>query len=249
MGAVRFIAAERARAPKPWHLGPFTHPFHELITVYHGAQRSVLDAKETFDVGPGDVILYRPKVAHEETSTKHPFESVWLAFDWDDAPGNVEITSHDATGRIRQLMTWLSREKSHITGEAARARNAYVTAVIAEHLDAARRPPGHDIVRRIRGVVREHIAEPLQLADLAREAGMSKYHFLRTYKALTGVTPMADVRSIRLERAREMVVATDLPLKAIAMAAGLGTASFLCRLFRSTYGVTPSSLRKYSDER
>ncbi|MHC4712874.1 MAG: helix-turn-helix domain-containing protein, partial [Planctomycetota bacterium] len=55
--------------------------------------------------------------------------------------------------------------------------------------------------------------------------------------------------TVRVEYARELIVSTGLPLKAVAMEAGLGTASFLCRLFRSTYGVTPGSLRKYPDRR
>ncbi len=248
MDAVRFIAAALHTPPKGWRRQAHSHPHHQLLTVYHGIQHTVLNRGEELDVGPGDVILYGPGVTHEEIPVKHPFEAAWLAFEWESAPRGIEVLSHDSAGRMRQLMIWLCKEKDINSPEAAMARDAYVAAIIAEHQDAARRPAGYDTVRQIREFVREHIAEPLTLADLAREAGMSKYYFLRTYKALTGVTPMADVRALRVEYARELIVATDLPLKAVAQRAGLGTASFLCRLFRSAYGVTPGSLRKYPDE-
>jgi transcriptional regulator GlxA family with amidase domain len=82
------------------------------------------------------------------------------------------------------------------------------------------------------------------LDDLARKAGMSKYHFVRLYKKLSGRTPMNDVRMIRVEAARDLIITTDLPLKTIATRVGLGNEYYLCRVFRQAFKVPPGYFRK-----
>jgi transcriptional regulator GlxA family with amidase domain len=96
---------------------------------------------------------------------------------------------------------------------------------------------------RIRAYVREHIAEDIGLNDLACKAGMSKYHFARKYKELTGRTPMEDVRMLRLEYARNLVLSTSMPLKVIAEKAGMGDQYHMSRLFRRRLDASPGRLR------
>jgi AraC family transcriptional regulator of arabinose operon len=79
--------------------------------------------------------------------------------------------------------------------------------------------------------------------DLARDAGMSKFHFIRRYRQMTGVTPMADVRSMRVQHARQLIIGTSLPLKEIAELAGQSDVYSLSRAFRQCLDITPSSLR------
>ena len=59
-----------------------------------------------------------------------------------------------------------------------------------------------DYRERLRPVIRyleQHYREPLDLAVLAERAALSPYHFHRVYKAVTGETPAATVRRLRLE--------------------------------------------------
>jgi transcriptional regulator GlxA family with amidase domain len=61
---------------------------------------------------------------------------------------------------------------------------------------------------------------------------------------LTGLTPMEDLRQLRLEAARDLLLTTDLPLKAIAPRTGLGDEYHLSRLFRRAFGIAPGALRR-----
>jgi transcriptional regulator GlxA family with amidase domain len=74
---------------------------------------------------------------------------------------------------------------------------------------------------------------------------MSKFHFSRRYRQLTGLTPMEDLRQLRLEAARDLLLTTDLPLKAIAPRTGLGDEYHLSRLFRRAFGIAPGELRRH----
>ncbi len=88
-----------------------------------------------------------------------------------------------------------------------------------------------------------HLAEPIAVGDLAVIAGMSLAHFIRSYRGLTGRTPMAEVRRARLEVARHLVATSDLPLREIPGRVGLATVQHLTRLFRKHFGITPGAMR------
>ena len=104
--------------------------------------------------------------------------------------------------------------------------------------------PDDAFVRRIRDYVTHHLDRKLTLDILAREAGVSRCHLVRRYKALTGQTPMAEIRMHRLERARDLILSTSLALKAIPPLVGFSDVYQMSRLFRQHWDITPGSLRK-----
>ncbi len=100
--------------------------------------------------------------------------------------------------------------------------------------------------RRISAVLRyieEHAEEPLDLPHLAQVALMSKYHFLRTFRHIAGVTPYQFLLGIRMRRAAVMLRTTPMPVAAIAYDAGFGDLSTFNGRFREMFGSTPSIFR------
>src|SRR5262249_59651732 len=85
-------------------------------------------------------------------------------------------------------------------------------ATLADGADAKTRPPSRSDVRRISDAVRRielHADEPLALGDLAREAGISRYHFLRVFRHVVGATPHQYLLRTRLHRAAVRLRRTD----------------------------------------
>jgi len=100
--------------------------------------------------------------------------------------------------------------------------------------------------RRISAVLRHidaHADEPLDLDVLAAVAIMSKYHFLRTFRRVVGVTPYAFLIGVRLRRAARMLATTRVPIATIAFAAGFGDLSTFNGHFRDVFGATPGAYR------
>lgn len=85
--------------------------------------------------------------------------------------------------------------------------------------------------------------EPLALRDLAREARMSPYHFLRVFKRVAGLTPHQFVLRTRLHRAAVRLRRSDEPVSGIAFEAGFNDLSTFNRRFRQIMGVTPTAYR------
>jgi AraC family transcriptional regulator len=100
--------------------------------------------------------------------------------------------------------------------------------------------------RRIAEAIRfieSDVARPLQLQDLAAIAGMSKYHFLRVFRRLVGMTPYQYLISARTRRAALDLASTRRPVLAIAVDSGFGDLSTFNKRFRGTFGATPTKYR------
>ncbi|MEP3944567.1 GlxA family transcriptional regulator [Ascidiaceihabitans sp.] len=85
----------------------------------------------------------------------------------------------------------------------------------------------------------ENIETPLHLEDLARSAGISRRQMERQFKQLLDEAPAQTYRNIRLDRARTLLMETDLSVMEVAMAAGFNSDSVFSRHFKSRYGETP----------
>src|SRR5262249_21877107 len=102
--------------------------------------------------------------------------------------------------------------------------------------------------RRISGSVRrmaENAQEPdrLSLATLASEAAMSRYHFLRTFRQVVGMTPHQFVLRTRLHRAAVRLRRSDAPGSTIAFDAGFHDLSTFNRSLHRLAGASPSVYR------
>jgi len=110
---------------------------------------------------------------------------------------------------------------------------------------SAASPTGREtrqVVEAIR-LVESDSSRPLQLKEMAARAGMSKYHFLRVFRRLTGVTPHQYLISARLRRAALALASSRRPVIAIALDSGFGDLSTFNKTFRAAFGLTPTQYR------
>src|SRR5262249_35280915 len=98
-------------------------------------------------------------------------------------------------------------------------------------------------MRRVREYVDAHLGVSIDLAMLARVAGVSIHHFARGFKQSAGLTPHHFLTQKRIERAQDLLGNTDLSLSEIALAVGFSDQSHLARHFRRMLGVTPGRFR------
>lgn len=106
-------------------------------------------------------------------------------------------------------------------------------------------PPG--AVARVTKAVRNIERHPdagLTLGSLAREAGLSPYHFLRTFERLTGVTPHQYILRARLREAAMRLADKPAKVLDIALDCGFGDVSNFNRAFRAEFGMSPRVYRR-----
>jgi AraC-like DNA-binding protein len=124
---------------------------------------------------------------------------------------------------------------------------ALAVATLAVDADAARTaPPSSAQHRRIARALRyieAHSADDCSLETLAATAGVTRYHFLRLFRAITGQTPRQHVIATRLRAAATALRITRAPVTRIALEAGFGDAAHFATAFTAAFGRSPRAFR------
>jgi AraC-like DNA-binding protein/predicted transcriptional regulator YdeE len=96
--------------------------------------------------------------------------------------------------------------------------------------------------------IETRLDEDVGLADVARSAGVSQWHFQRLFKAITGETLKTYIRSRRLAGSLERLLATDLRVLDIALLAGFESQEAFARAFKQAFGLSPQKYRSLRDK-
>jgi AraC family transcriptional regulator len=101
-------------------------------------------------------------------------------------------------------------------------------------------------LQRVRDRIEADLGGGLSTAELAREAHLSPYHFSRVFKAATGLPPHSYLTARRIERAKELLVTSEMPMSEIALEIGFSSQAHLTDCFHRLVGVTPREFRRRS---
>jgi len=111
-------------------------------------------------------------------------------------------------------------------------------------LQAARRAGVFRRLDAARRFLDEHLDEAVTLDEAARRAYLSKFHFLRLFKAAFHETPHRYLRRRRLEAARRLLRGTELPVTDICFRVGFESLGSFISLFRRFVGRPPCAFRR-----
>jgi AraC-like DNA-binding protein len=250
------------------HAGPHDRPYEErhdafsVAAVVSGSFGYRSDGGRAL-MQPGAFVLGRPGACYE-CGHEHGVGDRCIIVHF--SQGLFEQIAATATGSHRfrfpvASLPTMARTARHIVeleafaaggrrlaGEELALWLAGSAIAIAAGEDSARASPSASEERRIGGVLRHienNLAERLDLAALAGLAAMSKFHFLRTFRRIVGVTPYRYLLELRLRRAALRICATDEPVSRIAYDTGFGDLSTFNAQFRASYGMPPGMLRRH----
>jgi AraC family transcriptional regulator len=92
----------------------------------------------------------------------------------------------------------------------------------------------------------ERYSEPLSLADIANSAILSRFHFCRTFRDATGVTPGRFLSAIRIYQAKRLLLNTRMNVTEIAFAVGYNSLGSFSNHFTDSVGIAPGRFRRVS---
>jgi AraC-like DNA-binding protein len=139
---------------------------------------------------------------------------------------------------------------SEVLEKACLAEILYRYLRLAGRRDAAGRnreewsDPLRERLEETRLWMRDNLATRITVADAAARAKLSEAYYHKRFTRAFAVTPAEYLASVRLERARELLAATDMPIRAIAIESGFENESYFYRFFLKKTGQTPGAFRR-----
>jgi AraC family transcriptional regulator len=99
-------------------------------------------------------------------------------------------------------------------------------------------------VEAARTYLHDHIGDDVSLGSLARVVGLSPFHLAREFRREVGMPPHRYLTWLRMERARDLLERSNLPVTEICRIVGFGTLSHFGSTFRRHVGASPSEYRR-----
>ena len=99
-------------------------------------------------------------------------------------------------------------------------------------------------ITRVQSYLLAHLEDNFSIEQMASMAAMSARHFARVFSREVNMTPMEFVQNARLDRARNLLETTALPLTTIAHRSGFGSVRYMRSLFSDRLGLTPGQYRQ-----
>ncbi len=141
------------------------------------------------------------------------------------------ITAHHGLDLAGQVADWFIHTRIREAGDPQKA-------------GLAERHGIHDpTLLAVVGLMESHLGDPLSIGQLALLSGMSPRHLQRRFKAQLGVSLMQFYRALRLDKARDLLDQTALPVLDVAMATGFASGPHFARAFRGRFGAPPRARR------
>jgi AraC-like DNA-binding protein len=237
------------------------HEFYEVFVAVSGTGTHIANGLK-MPIVPGTIALLTPADFHQVKPGPDGLELLNVAFTAEGlhqdvqalllstlGQGQVVVNGSDVGALLAEFgRLWIEQESGSI-GSRRMMQGALERILI----EFCRRKPTETTTsgpHNSRGNVQRAIAylhhnfrEPLTLAIVASQGGLSRNYFSESFHRATGTRFNAYLRELRLRFARSLLQASDLAVTEIADASGFATLSHFERSFKRAYGVSPSGLR------
>lgn len=234
-------------------------PIHSHVTVemvYHrrgsGITRIGKNQDETHSFSEGSCVIYAPDLPHDQVmdttgedicvhvSVPAKYRkklqgclvidnaSRIISEDWDRLSTGKKPTNHLEKGifNLRATATLLAMLHEYCSPDTTKYSDA------------------HMAVRQAEAYIREHFASIQSMQEVAEYAGLSHDRLRHLFREQRDISLVAFLTHVKLERAKSLLIHSNLPLKQIATLCGFQEESYFSTLFRRNTGMPPGSFRR-----
>ena len=230
-----------------WNLKEHSHPYLELLYFIEG-KASVATGGEALDVALYDLLVYPPGVAHRETldpTSRQEIVCLWLEVGAKAAlPFSFKLSDDD--GELGWLFQNTHRNHIQRKGRFLELDDHLLRSLLIfmeQRLELGGQSKNLAL-DRCRAYIDEHCTEAFEMDALAEVACVSSSYLSRLFKKHLGTTPMRYRNSVRVERAKHLLLAKSVTVEEIADTLGFEDAKYFSHLFKTATSLTPSQFRR-----
>lgn len=229
------------------------------ISVCTGGEGKFISEGQEHTISSGDIFMFSPRVPHEYYPISQNWSLYFFVFLGDALEnlmqycklGNCEVFASDNNVKINNICQILLRS----TDEFEKSEGIY--SLFGEMRRLARRQPSaaaldrNEQFRRMTPVtdyIKKNYKQTVSLDDLAELINVSKSYLCRCFKAAYGITPIKYLMNYRLDRAKQLLISTDIKMKLLCEEVGFNDTSYFCMAFRRSEGMTPEEFRNLHND-
>ncbi|WP_345633213.1 AraC family transcriptional regulator [Rugosimonospora acidiphila] len=229
-----------------------------IVIVCQDGAGQVWFGGRTYRVNAGDAVVIPKNEPHRYSSDdEHPWTIGWFHADGLDVPeltqaalgpGRVPVAplrdAYTAWNLVDRVIAALERDETEASLLAAAGAAWNLFAQIASERRLG--PAGTtERVHIAQDYLRKNLADAPSVSELARLAGLSTSHFASVFRRSAGMGVLEYIKRLRNSRARELLVATDLPIAEVGRSVGYSDPFYFSRQFHSINGTSPSDFRAH----
>lgn len=227
--------------------------WHENIEMlfFKEGEASVYHNGETVKAQPGDILIFSSNCMHGVTAEKTLYDCLILdrgfclsaGVDTSALVFPTLVKDEKLVSLYRKVAEAVEQGDGRYRVCAVRGAVLSLLAYLCRHYaieDSDREPRALEGIKKALRYIREHLAEPLSMDDLAAVAGFSKFHFAREFKRVTSYTVVTYLNIVRIEKAKSMLAVGGVSVKEAALASGYNNLSYFSKIFFEHTGMTPS---------
>jgi AraC-like DNA-binding protein len=253
-------------------LWPHKHDYYHYIYILNGTGKITIDGND-YIVQENDFYLTHKGITHSlETKSKDGMKVIEIKFEvnneqlashLDQLAYRVRLSGLDVRHKLEnfiyegmkkeayheelinlqftEILLILLRHKDNNTKNM---RSSIIHADNSNNMDASRDTIDIKCLNDVTDYMKNNLTIDLCLDDLAKIAKMSKYHFCRSFKKHYGTTPMQHFIMLRISKAKELLMFSDMNITQIAYSVGFNDARYFSQVFKQEEALSPSEYAK-----
>jgi AraC-like DNA-binding protein len=250
---IRLMVYRETDADYDWPM--HQHSGYQWYLVTSGSVRMKLPDGEVM-LGPEESVLIPPGLPRAPEAVSSPPRYMFVVFenhrlDLDPLCNELLRMPTGLRPELQALLRELIHPGTPNTNELAAAlivrlliglRRAYSEAEGSRAPLNTRRQ--QELARRVEEFMRRNLHRGLQRDDIADAVHYSAAHLADLFRNMTGTTLIARLTELRMERAKSLLIESDLPITRISLEVGYNSFSHFTQLFKRQVGVSPSDYRR-----
>ncbi|WP_127533561.1 AraC family transcriptional regulator [Paenibacillus kobensis] len=249
---------------KPGHkLGPKVYDYYLMHYVLSGCG-TFTDGDHEYELQQGSTFLIEPEnLISYASSDSDPWQYRWIAFEGNDAAMLLSASGLLAAGPVKdsgrdRRIGVLYRNVFRALregGDAAASRAAgYLQLLLGAYADSAAKTDkdaertgerGDSLIKMVTHYLSTQYAVPVSIEQMADALGYNRAYLSRVFKRETGVTPVAFLLRLRIDKARQLLrERPELTVEQIAASVGIPDALYFSKQFKRFYEQSPSAYRR-----
>ncbi len=239
------------------------HDRFEMLIIKKGGLRVKVSGVE-YIATEGDIVVINPGCTHEATTLPEGVQYLVIMFELAEqfiynkltertlAPIASKTAAFKVIVKDKEILNLVDRiyevsEQSLTGSELILTGLVYemLGILVQNHIDRDYiNPASEERFKNILEYISKNFTEDITSLSISKKFGYDNTYFGRRFKEITGLSPTKYIRTLRLEKARKLIVTSSAELSSIALECGFSDLNYFSRCFKAHYQISATEYRK-----